>query len=86
MVRTTFIIDAQGMVEKVMPKVKPDANAGGILDYPWQPRSRAGALYHLCERAEVIEKGALCKPVRGEMARKIKKRWKRYASNAFPSG
>lgn len=32
-VRTTFIIDEQGMVEKVMPKVKPDTNAAEILDY-----------------------------------------------------
>ena len=32
-VRSTFIIDAQGMVEKVMPKVKPDTNAAEILEY-----------------------------------------------------
>ena len=32
-VRTTFIIDEQGMVEKVMPKVKPDTNADEILAY-----------------------------------------------------
>lgn len=32
-VRTTFIIDAQGNVEKVMPKVKPDTNAEEILAY-----------------------------------------------------
>lgn len=32
-VRTTFIIDAQGVVERVMPKVKPDTNAGEILAY-----------------------------------------------------
>ena len=32
-VRTTFIIDAQGMIEKVMPKVKPDTNAAEILTY-----------------------------------------------------
>lgn len=30
-VRTTFIIDEQGMIEKVMPKVKPDTNASEIL-------------------------------------------------------
>ncbi len=30
-VRTTFIIDEQGMIEKVMPKVKPDTNAEEIL-------------------------------------------------------
>lgn len=30
-VRTTYIIDPQGNVEKVMPKVKPDTNAGEIL-------------------------------------------------------
>ena len=32
-VRTTFIIDEQGIIEKVMPKVKPDTNAAEILDY-----------------------------------------------------
>ena len=32
-VRTTFIIDEQGNVEKVMPKVKPDTNAAEILSY-----------------------------------------------------
>lgn len=30
-VRTTFIIDENGIVEKVMPKVKPDTNASDIL-------------------------------------------------------
>ena len=32
-VRTTYIIDEQGNIEKVMPKVKPDTNAGEILAY-----------------------------------------------------
>lgn len=32
-VRTTFVIDAQGRVEKVMPKVKPDTNAEELLRY-----------------------------------------------------
>ena len=32
-VRSTYIIDPQGMIEKVMPKVKPDTNASEILDY-----------------------------------------------------
>jgi peroxiredoxin Q/BCP len=32
-VRSTYIIDEQGMVEKVMPKVKPDTNAAEILEY-----------------------------------------------------
>ena len=32
-VRTTFIIDEQGDVEKIMPKVKPDTNAAEILAY-----------------------------------------------------
>ena len=32
-VRTTFIIDEQGNVEKIMPKVKPDTNAEEILAY-----------------------------------------------------
>ena len=30
-VRTTFLIDAEGKIEKVMPKVKPDTNAAEIL-------------------------------------------------------
>ena len=30
-VRTTFLIDEQGMIERVMPKVKPDTNAAEIL-------------------------------------------------------
>ena len=30
-VRTTFIIDENGNIEKVMPKVKPDTNAAEIL-------------------------------------------------------
>ena len=30
-VRSTYIIDEQGMIEKVMPKVKPDTNAAEIL-------------------------------------------------------
>ena len=32
-VRTTFIIDENGMIEHVMPKVKPDTNAQEILTY-----------------------------------------------------
>ena len=32
-VRTTFILDENGVVEKVMPKVKPDTNAAEILAY-----------------------------------------------------
>ena len=32
-VRTTYIINEQGIIEKVMPKVKPDTNAAEILDY-----------------------------------------------------
>ena len=32
-VRTSYIIDAQGNIEKVMPKVKPDTNAADILTY-----------------------------------------------------
>lgn len=30
-VRTTFVIDEQGMIERVMPRVKPDTNAAEIL-------------------------------------------------------
>lgn len=32
-VRTTFIIDGHGVIEKVMPKVKPDTNAEEVLSY-----------------------------------------------------
>ena len=32
-VRSTFIIDENGIIEKVMPKVKPDTNAEEILSY-----------------------------------------------------
>lgn len=32
-VRTTFIIDENGNIEHVMPKVKPDTNAAEILEY-----------------------------------------------------
>ena len=32
-VRSTYLIDEQGMIEKVMPKVKPDINAGELLAY-----------------------------------------------------
>lgn len=32
-VRTTFIIDENGLIEKIMPKVKPDTNASEILQY-----------------------------------------------------
>lgn len=32
-VRTTYIIDEEGNIEKVMPKVKPDTNAAEILAY-----------------------------------------------------
>ena len=31
--RTTYVIDETGHIEKVMPKVKPDTNAGDILTY-----------------------------------------------------
>ena len=32
-VRSTFVIDENGIIEKVMPKVKPDTNAEEILAY-----------------------------------------------------
>ena len=32
-VRTTYLIDETGVIEKVWPKVKPDDNAGEILAY-----------------------------------------------------
>ena len=31
-VRTTYVIDEEGFIEKVMPKVKPDTNAQEILE------------------------------------------------------
>ena len=31
-VRTTFIIDENGVIAQVMPKVKPDTNAGEVLE------------------------------------------------------
>ena len=32
-VRTTFILDEDGKILKIMPKVKPDTNAADVLDY-----------------------------------------------------
>ena len=32
-VRSTYLIDEQGVIDKVMPKVKPDTNAAEILAY-----------------------------------------------------
>ena len=32
-VRSTYLIDEQGVIEKVMPKVKPDTNVAEILAY-----------------------------------------------------
>lgn len=32
-IRSTYIIDEQGIIEKIMPKVKPDTNAAEILAY-----------------------------------------------------
>ena len=32
-VRTTYVIDGEGRIEKAMPKVKPDTNAEEILAY-----------------------------------------------------
>ncbi len=32
-VRATYVIDENGVIEKVMPKVKPDTNAAEILEY-----------------------------------------------------
>ena len=32
-VRTTYVIDEQGVIEKVFEKAKPDTNAQEILDY-----------------------------------------------------
>ena len=32
-VRSTYIIDPEGVIEKVYPKAKPDTNAAEILEY-----------------------------------------------------
>lgn len=32
-VRTTYLLDEQGIIQKVMPKVKPDQNAGEVLAF-----------------------------------------------------
>ncbi len=32
-VRTTFIIDENGIIERIMPRVKPDTNAAEILEF-----------------------------------------------------
>ena len=32
-VRTTYLLDEQGVIQKVMPKVKPDQNAGEVLAF-----------------------------------------------------
>ena len=32
-VRTTYLIDENGIIEKVWPKAKPDTNATEILEY-----------------------------------------------------
>jgi peroxiredoxin Q/BCP len=32
-VRTTFVIDENGVIEAVMPKVKPDTNPAEVLEY-----------------------------------------------------
>lgn len=32
-IRSTYIIDENGVIEKVMPKVQPDTNAAEILEY-----------------------------------------------------
>ena len=32
-VRTTYVIDPEGRIERVFPKVKPDTNAAEILEY-----------------------------------------------------
>lgn len=32
-VRTTFIVDENGNIERIMPKVKPDTNAAEILEF-----------------------------------------------------
>lgn len=37
-VRSTFIIDENGVIEKIMPKVKPDTNASEVLAYLTQSK------------------------------------------------
>lgn len=38
-VRSTYLIDENGIIEKVMPKVKPDTNAEEILSYLEQDKT-----------------------------------------------
>ena len=39
-VRTTYLIDEDGTIEKAMPKVKPDTNAAEILTYLREKKER----------------------------------------------
>lgn len=39
-VRTTYLIDEDGTIEKAMPKVKPDTNAAEILAYLREKKER----------------------------------------------
>ena len=41
-VRTTFLIDENGMILKIMPKVKPDSNAMEALEF-WRNRAQTDA-------------------------------------------
>ena len=36
-VRSTYVIDGDGIIRHAMPKVKPDANAGDVLALLKQP-------------------------------------------------
>lgn len=38
-VRTTFLIDENGVIEAIMPKVKPDSNAADVLTY-WKEQEQ----------------------------------------------
>ena len=53
-VRSTYVIDKNGVIEKVMPKVKPDTNAAEILDYGIHVAKLAGIPTPVIERANVI--------------------------------
>lgn len=41
-VRSTYVIDEAGVIEKVMPKVKPDTNAGEVLAWLRAAAGREG--------------------------------------------
>ena len=56
-VRSTFIIGENGVIEKVMPKVKPDTNAAEVLAYLKREQIRENYLTEIKEyEREVLSK------------------------------